>query len=137
VNERKLIGYTERDEGFYPMYEPPRGVIVTHAFILCKYCNGAVYHCMGPRYDAVCLTCYEKEPDERLVMRKNQMNERIKELEAQCWEPKQYGPPWFNSQKFAELIVEECLMKAIGAKIRGESIDTLIQNIKEDFGVKE
>jgi hypothetical protein len=26
-------------------------------------------------------------------------------------------------------------MKAIGAKIRGESIDTLIQNIKEDFGV--
>ncbi len=36
------------------------------------------------------------------------MNERIKELEAQCWEPKQYGPPWFNSQKFAELIVKEC-----------------------------
>ena len=36
------------------------------------------------------------------------MNERIQELEAQCWEPKQYGPPWFNSQKFAELIVREC-----------------------------
>jgi hypothetical protein len=33
--------------------------------------------------------------------------------------------------------VQECLMKAIGAKIRGESIDTLIQNIKEDFGVEE
>jgi hypothetical protein len=40
-------------------------------------------------------------------------------------------------EKFAELIVAECLMKAIGAKIRGESIDTLIQNIKEDFGVEE
>jgi hypothetical protein len=40
-------------------------------------------------------------------------------------------------KKFAELIVGECLMKAIGAKIRGESIDTLIQNIKEDFGVEE
>jgi hypothetical protein len=39
-------------------------------------------------------------------------------------------------EKFAELIVEECLMKAIGAKIRGESIDILIQNIIEDFGVK-
>ncbi len=39
-------------------------------------------------------------------------------------------------EKFAELIVAECLMKAIGAKIRGESIDTLIQNIKEDFGVE-
>jgi hypothetical protein len=37
------------------------------------------------------------------------MNQRIKELEAQCWEPKQYGPPWFNSQKFAELIVAECI----------------------------
>ena len=37
------------------------------------------------------------------------MNERIQELEAQCWEPKQYGPPWFNSQKFAELIVAECM----------------------------
>lgn len=36
------------------------------------------------------------------------MNERIKLLEAKCWEPKQYGPPWFNSQKFAELIVKEC-----------------------------
>jgi len=39
--------------------------------------------------------------------------------------------------KFAELIVQECLMKANGAKIRGESIDTLIRNIKEDFGVEE
>jgi len=36
------------------------------------------------------------------------MNERIKELEAQCWEPRQYGPAWFNSTKFAELIVREC-----------------------------
>jgi hypothetical protein len=35
------------------------------------------------------------------------------------------------------MIVQECLMKAIGAKIRGESIDTLIQNIKEHFGVEE
>jgi hypothetical protein len=36
------------------------------------------------------------------------MNERIKELELQCWEPTQYGPAWFNSTKFAELIVAEC-----------------------------
>lgn len=32
------------------------------------------------------------------------MNERIKELEVQCWEARQYGPPWFNYKKFAELI---------------------------------
>jgi hypothetical protein len=36
------------------------------------------------------------------------MNERIKELELQCWEPTQYGPAWFNSTKFAELIIREC-----------------------------
>lgn len=37
------------------------------------------------------------------------MNERIKELEIQCWEPRQYGPAWFNSTKFAELIVDQML----------------------------
>jgi hypothetical protein len=36
------------------------------------------------------------------------MNERIRELEEQCWEPTQYGPPWFNAEKFALLIVREC-----------------------------
>ena len=36
------------------------------------------------------------------------MNQRIRELESQCWEPRQYGPAWFNSEKFAELIVAEC-----------------------------
>jgi len=36
------------------------------------------------------------------------MNERIKELKSQCWDERQYGPPWFNSDKFAEMIVREC-----------------------------
>jgi len=35
------------------------------------------------------------------------MNDRIKELEQQCWEVRQYNPPWFNATKFAELIVRE------------------------------
>ena len=68
------------------------------------------------------------------------MNERIKELAKEAAremnETGTYSEPKFQA-KFAELIVAECLMKAIGAKIRGESIDTLIQNIKEDFGVEE
>ena len=63
--ERKIIGYTEREEGFYPLYEGQRGFITTAAFILCKYCRGAIDSMGGPRYDAVCLTCYEKDPDER------------------------------------------------------------------------
>jgi hypothetical protein len=36
------------------------------------------------------------------------MNERLKELESQCWESRQYGPPWFDYKKFAELIITEC-----------------------------
>jgi hypothetical protein len=62
---RELIGYTEREEGFYPLYALPNGSIVTQAFILCKYCRGAIYPCMGPKYDAVCIPCYQKDPDER------------------------------------------------------------------------
>lgn len=65
MTEPRLIGYTEREEGFYPLYESRPGGIVTQAFILCRYCRGAISPCMGPRSDAVCLTCYEKDPDER------------------------------------------------------------------------
>jgi hypothetical protein len=61
--EREHIGYIEHEAGFEPLYAPPRGSIVTHAFILCKYCNCAIYHCMGPRYDAVCLMCHEIETE--------------------------------------------------------------------------
>ena len=64
-DEPELIGYTEREEGFYPLYAPPKGSIVTHAFIHCKYCNGSIYHCMGPKYDAVCIPCFQKDPDVR------------------------------------------------------------------------
>jgi hypothetical protein len=68
MSERELIGYTEHETGFDPLYAPPRGGIVTHAFITCKYCRGTIYHCMGPRSDAVCLICHDIEkdpPDER------------------------------------------------------------------------
>jgi hypothetical protein len=65
MSERRLIGYTEREEGFYPLYEAQRGMVVTHAFIMCKYCSGPISPNMGPRSDAVCIPCYEKDPDER------------------------------------------------------------------------
>ena len=63
--ERRHIGYIEREEGYYKLYAPPKGSIVTHAFILCKYCNSAIDSCCGPKYDAVCFTCYEKDPELR------------------------------------------------------------------------
>lgn len=60
--DTKLIGYTEGEDGaLTPLFAPGRGSIVTHAFILCSRCGGSVYHCMGPRRNAVCLTCAEKE----------------------------------------------------------------------------
>ena len=63
------------------------------------------------------------------------MNERIKELEAQCWEPRQYGPAWFNSTKFAELIVRECA----GVVIKEMNYDAseCCAKILEHFGVEE
>ena len=65
------------------------------------------------------------------------MNEQIKELEIQCWEPRQYGPAWFNSTKFAELIVQECGV-AVSPMLRdmisrGQAFDL----IKQHFGVEE
>lgn len=65
TEERKQIGWIEREEGYYRLYEPVKGSIVTHAFILCKYCNTTIASCMGPKYDAVCFDCYEKDPELR------------------------------------------------------------------------
>ena len=39
------------------------------------------------------------------------MNNRIKELEPQCWEHNEFGLN-FNYEKFAELIVKECAWAA-------------------------
>jgi hypothetical protein len=61
------------------------------------------------------------------------MNERIKELESQCWEARQYGPPWFNSNKFAELIVREC----ISTLDRDDGATHHSELLLEHFGVKE
>jgi hypothetical protein len=66
MDERQHIGYIEREEGFYKLYSPPKDAVVTHALISCKYCNSSIYHCMGPKHDAVCFTCYEKDPELRV-----------------------------------------------------------------------
>lgn len=73
------------------------------------------------------------------------MNDLIKQLALQATAVVDVTNPdttathhrqFFDLEKFAELIVQECLMKATGAKIRGETIDQLIVRIKEDFGVE-
>ena len=65
MEDRKQIGWIEREEGYYKLYEPPKDSIVTRAFVLCKYCNTTIATCMGPKYDAVCFDCYEKDPELR------------------------------------------------------------------------
>lgn len=62
MNE-ELIGYTEHETGFEPLYAPPRGSIVTQAFIHCRYCMASIYPCMGPQRNAVCLMCHEIETE--------------------------------------------------------------------------
>ena len=74
------------------------------------------------------------------------MNERIRELEIQCWEPRQYGPAWFNSTKFAELIVQECMRMCDCADVsllehnrpqEASGASSVKQFIAEHFGVEE
>lgn len=58
------------------------------------------------------------------------MNNRIKELEPQCWEHNEFGLN-FNYEKFAELIVRECA--EIADKAEPYKANDLI---KEHFGVE-
>ena len=77
------------------------------------------------------------------------MNERIKELEKQCWSHRVDGTLvdgqlHFDTQKFAELIVKECMACStwVGKMNTNSSepIQTahaINQRIKQHFGVEE
>lgn len=66
------------------------------------------------------------------------MNERIQQLESQCWEPRQYGPAWFNSKKFAELLILECANAANDWYQNHNDIHwDPSEHIKQHFGVEE
>ena len=68
------------------------------------------------------------------------MNKRIKELKSQCWDERPYGPPWFNSDKFAELIIKECIEVANKNRTVMEiktNTQLTADAIKEHFGVEE
>lgn len=66
------------------------------------------------------------------------MNERIKELEPQCWEMNEFGLN-FNYEKFAELIVRECVNMAESFHYHQYDFTgnlELHEFIKEHFGVE-
>ena len=69
------------------------------------------------------------------------MNERIKELEDQCWEDIPVDIDYdylsrvrrvFNREKFAELIVRECI-----DIVDAQWEPVLVEKIREHFGVEE
>ncbi len=71
------------------------------------------------------------------------MNKRIKQLEPQCWEHNEFGLN-FNYQKFAELIVRECMDIARNVGNISEPDDWALdrcyeieQRIQDRFGVEE
>jgi hypothetical protein len=83
------------------------------------------------------------------------MNERITELEKQCWSHRidgflVDGQLHFDTEKFAELIVRECINvvnptqhhKAFAQSYMGgvdglELLDGKVKQIKQHFGVEE
>ena len=60
------------------------------------------------------------------------MNTRIRELAEQCWNKRPEDQLHFDNEKFAELIVKECL-DAVGD---GPMQRPEIQRIKARFGVE-
>ena len=62
------------------------------------------------------------------------MNQRLQELESQCWEPRQYGPAWFDAEKFAELIVRDVLDEVLQAMDDGMDV---YDTVADKFGVEE
>ena len=62
------------------------------------------------------------------------MNERIKQLAQQCWDRRLDGLH-FDQEKFAELIVRECLQQAKEVVIP-ITVDAIESKIKEHFGVE-
>jgi hypothetical protein len=63
------------------------------------------------------------------------MNERIKQLEKQCWRSTQSDPyAFFDVKKFAELIVLEC---AVIVGSMEEPHQDIAKLIKQHFGVEE
>ena len=64
------------------------------------------------------------------------MNERIQELAEQCWEERKYGPDWFNYEKFAELIVKECIDCLKPLSRNHSMVGAAIDTIREHFGVE-
>lgn len=80
------------------------------------------------------------------------MNERIKELAKQCWNERLEGQLHFDNEKFAELIIQECVeqIQICSDQIKNDDgyaddniwpimqsiVDAVAIDVKEHFGVE-
>ena len=73
------------------------------------------------------------------------MNKRMRELEKQCWQSSQSEPyALFDVNKFAELIVRECI-SIMGSEIvyndnykeKNNAISDMMELLMKHFGVEE
>ena len=56
-----ILGYSQSEDGSWePIEEAKRGYVYTQAFILCKNCRGTIRSIGGPRYNSLCLGCYDE-----------------------------------------------------------------------------
>lgn len=73
------------------------------------------------------------------------MNEKIKEISNQCWSNHIYKMGDFDQEKFAQLIIEECIRQIVRIPTRVEylggqsftyiQLGETVETIKNHFGV--
>ena len=54
-----ILGYIQQENGSLTPLIQPKGYIYTRAFIMCKECGSSISGDGGPRYDTICVNCYE------------------------------------------------------------------------------
>ena len=64
-----------------------------------------------------------------------EMQNRVREIAQESHHA--YSEWQINLDKYTQLVVREVLLKINGAKIRGESLESLVGGIKADFGIEE
>lgn len=54
-----ILGYRRDERGSLTPIRQPKGYIYTAAFIHCSECGTIISGMGGPKFNAICLNCYE------------------------------------------------------------------------------
>jgi hypothetical protein len=60
----EILGYSKTDSGQWEPIIQPRGYVYTAAFILCQQCKDPISSHGGPRYNSLCIFCYERDVEQ-------------------------------------------------------------------------